>query len=163
MKNASIKTPAFFLKAVIALAGIGTVAFLLWEPHAEGVNAHATTLSEIYFDDSFLAYAYIASIPFFVALYQAFRLLRYAGRNDIFSPSSIRALRTIRYCAMVMIPLIAIGVVWLLSGESDDRPPILGMGIITTLLSIIVAATASVFERNVQHAIEIQSENDLTV
>ena len=56
-----------FLQIVIVLIGIGVLALLLWEPHIEGRNAHAT-LFEIYFKDPFLAYAYIASITFFVAL-----------------------------------------------------------------------------------------------
>lgn len=68
------KGPAIFLQTVIVLIGIGALAFMLWEPHIEGRNAHAT-LFEIYFKDPFLAYAYIASTPFFVALYQAFKLL----------------------------------------------------------------------------------------
>lgn len=63
-----------FLQAVIVLLGIGALALMLWEPHLEGRNAHATTF-EIYFNDPFLAYAYVASIPFFTALYQAFKVL----------------------------------------------------------------------------------------
>jgi hypothetical protein len=51
---------------------------MLWEPHVEGVNAHAT-LFEKYFNP-FVVYAYVASIPFFVALYQAFKVLGYAVR-----------------------------------------------------------------------------------
>lgn len=39
-----------------------------------GAAAHAT-LFEIYFKDPFLAYAYVASIPFFAVLCQAFRTL----------------------------------------------------------------------------------------
>jgi hypothetical protein len=62
-----------FLQVVIVLLGVGVLALLLWEPHVEGVNAHAT-LFEMYFNP-FIAYAYIGSIPFFVALYQAFKLL----------------------------------------------------------------------------------------
>ena len=54
-------SPAF-LQFVIALVGIGALALLLWDPHIEGRNAHAT-LFEIYFKDPFLACAYIASIP----------------------------------------------------------------------------------------------------
>ncbi len=73
-----------FLQIVIVLIGIGALALMLWEPHTEGRNAHAT-LFEIYFRDPFLAYAYIASISFFVALYQAFKLLGYAGSNTVFS------------------------------------------------------------------------------
>src|SRR5215213_4661719 len=81
-----------FLKAVLVLIGIGTLALMLWEPHIEGRNAHAT-LFEMYFKDPFLAYAYIVSIAFFVALYQAFKVLGYAGQNKVFSPAAVRAVR----------------------------------------------------------------------
>ena len=43
-----------FLKTVLVLIGIGAVALLLWEPHIEGRNAHAT-LFEIYFNDPFFS------------------------------------------------------------------------------------------------------------
>jgi hypothetical protein len=59
---------------VIVLFGIGVLAFMLWEPHLEGRNVHAS-LFQIYFKDPFLAYAYVASIPFFVGLYQAINVL----------------------------------------------------------------------------------------
>lgn len=143
---------ASFLKALVILLGIGALAFLLWQPHVEGVNAHATTLSEIYFDDPFLAFAYIASAPFFMALYQAFILLNHIGQNNVFSKDSVRALRTIKYCATVMIAFIAIGVTWLMLGESDDRPPIIAMGTVATLISLAIAFTAATFEKKVQHA-----------
>ncbi|MEK7529195.1 MAG: hypothetical protein AAB592_05500 [Patescibacteria group bacterium] len=62
------RSSTIFLQTVIVLIGIGALAILLWEPHLEGVNANATTLSEIYFDDPFLALVYIWSIPFFMEL-----------------------------------------------------------------------------------------------
>src|SRR5215813_5491420 len=97
MKKLSLVVPTIFLQAVVVLIAIGALALLLWEPHVEGRNAHATPF-EVYFNDPFLAYAYIASIPFFVALYQAFKVLGYAGQNRIFSPAAVKALRTIKYC-----------------------------------------------------------------
>ena len=66
-----------FLQVIVVALGIGAVALLLWEPHIEGRNAHATNF-EIYFKDPFLVLVYIGSIPFFAALYQAFKLLGYA-------------------------------------------------------------------------------------
>ena len=39
-----------FLQIVIVLIGIGALALVLWEPHIEGRNAHATVF-EIYFKD----------------------------------------------------------------------------------------------------------------
>src|SRR5262249_9421525 len=88
-----------FLQMVIVLIGIGALAIMLLEPRVEGRNAHATNF-EIYFKDPFLAYAYIASIPFFVALYQGFKVLGYAGQNRVFSQAAVKALRTIKFCAI---------------------------------------------------------------
>ena len=98
------------------LIGIGALALMLWEPHIEGRNAHAT-LFEIYFKDPFLAYAYIASIPFFVALYQAFKVLGYAGQNKVFSQAAVKALRTIKYCAIAIIGFVAVGVIFIMFGD----------------------------------------------
>src|SRR6476469_9288475 len=95
-----------FLQIVIVLIGVGALALMLWEPHLEGRNAHATPF-EIYFKDPFLAYAYVASIPFFAALYQAFRLRGYAGQNKVFSQRAVKALRTIKLCAIAIIGFVA--------------------------------------------------------
>src|SRR3989440_2737377 len=140
------KSSTVFLQVVIVLIGIGTVALLLWEPHPEGRNVNAT-LFEIYFKDPFLAYAYIGSIPFFVALYQAFKLLGYIGRNEVFSQRSVRALRTIKYCALAVIGFVAVSVVFMVNGDRDDRPGGTFMRILITFPSIVVAAAAATFER----------------
>jgi hypothetical protein len=105
-----------FLQVVIVLIGIGAFALLLWEPHIEGRNVHAT-LFEIYFKDPFLAYAYIASSPFFVALYQAFKVLGYAGQNMIFTQAAVKALRTIKYCALSIIGFVAVGEIFIMLGQ----------------------------------------------
>src|SRR6267378_6714922 len=101
-----------FLQAVILLLGVGVFALLLWEPNLEGRNAHAT-LFEIYFKDPFLAYAYIGSIPFFVALYQAFKVLGYVRQNKTFSQATVKALRTIKYCAIAIIGFVAVSVIFM--------------------------------------------------
>lgn len=150
-----------FLQMVIVLIGIAALAFLLWEPHVEGVNAHAT-LFEMYFN-SFVAYVYIGSIPFFVALYQAFKLLGYAGRNEVFSQRSVRALRTLKYCALAIIGVVAVSVFFMIGGDRDDRPAGVFMRVLITFPSIVVAAAAAMFERILQNAVDMKSENDLTV
>jgi hypothetical protein len=151
-----------FLQVVIVLLGVGVLALLLWEPNLEGRNVNAT-LFEIYFKDPFLAYAYIGSIPFFVALYQAFKLLGYIRRNEIFSQRSVRALRTIKYCALAIIGFVAVSVIFMIFGDRDDRPAGVFMRILITFPSIVVAIAAAVFERILQNAEDIKSENDLTV
>ncbi len=151
-----------FLQIVIVLIGIGALALMLWEPHTEGRNAHAT-LFEIYFRDPFLAYAYIASISFFVALYQAFKLLGYAGSNTVFSQAAIKSLRTIRFCAIAIVGFVAIGEIVIVLSDSDDRAGGLFMGILITFGSTVIATTAAMFERILQNAVDLKSESDLTV
>src|SRR3990167_8698593 len=106
LKAPSMKrSSTIFLQVVIVLVGIGTLALMLWEPHLEGRNAHAT-LFAIYFKDPFLAYVYIGSIPFFVALYQAIKVLRYVRQNKTFSQAVVNALRIIKYCAFITVGAI---------------------------------------------------------
>src|SRR5258706_11869021 len=101
-----------FLQVVIALLGVGVLALLLWEPQVEGRNLHATQL-EIYFKDPFLAYIYLAFVPFFVGLYQASKILGYARRNEIFFQRSAPALRIIKYCALTTAIFILEAVAYL--------------------------------------------------
>src|SRR3954454_17016628 len=122
------KGSTIFLQAVIVLIGIGSLALLLWEPHLEGRNAHAT-LFQIYFKDPFLAYAYTASIAFFVALYQAFKVLGYVRENKVFSQAAVKALRTIKYCALAIIGFVAVGEIFILLHASDDRAGGVFMGV----------------------------------
>jgi hypothetical protein len=142
MKRSSAKA----LQIVTVLIGFGALALLLWEPHLEGRNAHATFF-EIYFKDPFLSYAYVASLSFFVALYQAFKVLGYAGQNRLASPEAVRSLRTIRFCAIALIGFVAVGEMFILASDSDDRAGGVFMGILIALGSIAIAAVAAKFER----------------
>jgi hypothetical protein len=151
-----------FLKAVLVLVGIGALALMLWEPRIEGRNAHAT-LFEIYFQDPFLAYVYLASLPFFVALYQAYIVLGSAGRDAVFSASAVRSLRTIKYCAMAIIAFVAVSVLFMVYGDPDDRPAGLFMRILIAFPAIVIATAMAVLERILQNAVDLKSENDLTV
>jgi hypothetical protein len=156
------RSSTVFLQVVTVLIGIGAFALLLWEPQIEGRNVHAT-LFEIYFKDPFLAYAYIGSIPFFMALYQAFKVLGYAGHNKVFSQRAVNALRTIKYCGITIIGFVAGGEIFIMLSNSDDRAGGVFMGILITFGSIVIATAAAMFERLLQNALDLKSENDLTV
>lgn len=157
------RSSTIFLQIVIVLIGIASLALLLWEPQIEGVNAHATNF-EIYFKDPFLALVYIGSVPFFVALYQAFKVLGYAGQNKIFSQAAVKALRTIKYCALAIIGFVVVEEIFImLNHGSDDAAGGVFMGVLITFGSIVIATAAAMFERILQNAVDIKSENDLTV
>lgn len=158
------KGSTVFLQVVIVLIAIGAVALLLFEPRVEGRNAHAT-LFQIYFNDPFLAYAYTGSIAFFVALYQAFRLLGYVRKSEVFSSQSVKALRTIKYCALSVVVFLAGAEAYFFvrRRDSDDIAGGVMMGLLLIFISVVVATAAAVFEKTLQSAVDLKSENDLTV
>ncbi len=159
------RSSTVFLQGVIVLIGLGALALLLWEPQIEGVNAHATNF-EIYFKDPFLALVYTGSIPFFVALYQAFKVLGYVGQNKVFSPEVVKALRTIRYCALAIIGFVVVEEIFILvmnKGDNDNPGAPIFLGLLITFPSIVVATAAAMFERILQKAVDMKSEQDLTV
>lgn len=159
------RTSTIFLQVVIVFIGIGVLALMLGEPHLEGRNANATTF-EIYFKDPFLAYAYAASLAFFVALYQAFKLLGYVRQNKTFSKGAVRSLRTIRYCALILVVFIlgAEGYFFtVMRGKGEDIAGGVAVGFVMMIVSVIAATAAGLFERTLQNAVDIKSENDLTV
>jgi len=159
-----MKRNTIFLQLVIVLIGIGAFTFMLWEPHIEGRNAHAT-LFEIYFKDPFLAYAYIASIPFFVALYQVFNVLGYVRQNKVFSQTTVKALRIIKYCIITIIGFVAVSIIFIypMFGDIDDRPQGVSMRIVIAFASIVIAAAVGMFEQILKDAMNINFEKDLAV
>jgi hypothetical protein len=152
------RSTTIFLQIVIVLVGVGALAFMLWEPHLEGRNAHAT-LFEIYFKDPFLAYAYVASIAFFVALFQAFTLFGSIGRGQLFSLDSVRAVRTIKYCSIALVTLIAAAVAYLFIAVRgrDDIAGGVAIGLLMILVFAVVAAAAAVSQRRLQTAVDVKT------
>jgi len=158
------RSSTIFLQVVITLLGVGGLAALLWEPQVEGRNVHATQF-EIYFKDPFLAYIYVAFVPFFVGLYQAIKMLGYVRRDEAFSPRAVRALRTIKYCAIAVAIFIlgAEAYIFIFVRGTDDVAGGVMMGVFIIFVSAVIGTAAAVFERILQNAVDIKSENDLTV
>ncbi|HEY8935429.1 MAG TPA: DUF2975 domain-containing protein [Cyclobacteriaceae bacterium] len=152
-----------FLQAVIVLIGIVVLAVLIRFPLTEGRAANLDLFS--IYADPFILYGYLASIVFFVALYKAFKLLGYIGQNKVFSSNSVRTLKSIKYCAIILSILIVIAGVYIkiFHNEKDDPAGFLAICIVTTFASIVVATAAAIFERILQKAIDMKSENDLTI
>ena len=157
------KSSTIFLQVVIILIGIVTLIVMIRFPLTEG-RAVNLDLFSIY-SDPFIVYGYLASIPFFVALYQAFTLLGYIGKNKVFSLSSVKALRNIKYCAIIQNILIVMAILYIRTSRNIDDDPagFIVIGILATFVSIVIATAAAVFERTTQNAVDIKSENDLTV
>ena len=157
------KTSTIFLQVVIVLIGIVALVILIRFPLTEG-RATNLDLVSIYLDP-FILYGYAASIAFFIALYKVFKLLGYIGQNKVFSSNSVKALKSIKYCAIVLSILIAMAGVFIKvsHNKEDDPAGFLAICILTTFIAVVVATAAAIFEKILQNAIDMKSENDLTI
>lgn len=107
---------------------------------------------------------YVPAIPFFVALYQAMKLLHYIDKNIAFSDLSVESLMNIKYCAIIISALFTVGMPYIyLVAESDDAPGVILIGLIIIGASITIATFAGLLQELLRNAIEMKSENDLTV
>jgi hypothetical protein len=158
MKRIMKRSTTIFLQIIVILVGLGTLTLMLWEPHLEGRNAQAT-LFEVYFQDPFLAYAYAASIAFFLGLYNAFKLLGYKRQTNGSSERSVKAWRTIKYCAITLV--VAVGAaeayLFIVQRGKDDIAGGMAIGHFMILISTMAAIIANVFEKRLRRAADIKS------
>ncbi|WP_028550786.1 DUF2975 domain-containing protein [Paenibacillus sp. UNC451MF] len=107
---------------------------------------------------------YVSAIPFYIALYKAFRLLSYIDKNKAFSQISVEALKNIKYFAITISSLYVVMMPFIyLVAEKDDAPGLIIIGMVPIFASMVIAVFAAVLQRLLQEAIDIKSENDLTV
>ena len=142
------------------LIGIVTLAIMIRFPLTEG-RAENLDLFRVYLDP-FILYGYAASIAFFVALYKAFKLLGYIGQNEVFSLNSVKNLRSIKHCAIVLgILIVTMGIyIRIFHARDDDPAGFLAICIVTTFVSVVVATAVAVFEKILKNGMDIKSENE---
>lgn len=153
-----------FLKIAVIFSGIPVLVLCIFL-----VPELANFAAELYPDSAYMKYLvfidlYATTIPFYFALYQAFRLLSYIDKNKAFSELSVRALKNIKYCAFSISILYVVGMpLFYLIAEMDDAPGIILIGMVMIFASFVIAVFAAVLQKLLKEAIDIKSENDLTI
>ena len=84
--------------------------------------------------------------------------------NKAFSQAAVNTLKNIKFASLSLIAFIAIALIFIrfAAGGDDIAGPTM-LGIIVSFAVAVVATAAAVFERLLQNAVNIKSENDLTV
>lgn len=159
-----MKRETLFLKVVVFLMGLPVLAlsiFVLPEI-AEFFAELNPTLDFLQYP--FLIGLYVTVIAFFAALYQTLRLLSYIDKNEAFSDLSVMALKNIKYCAITISALFVVFMPLIyLMAEIDDAPGLILIGMVIIFGSMVIAVFAAVLQKLLKNAIDIKSENDLTV
>jgi len=153
-----------FLRLVISLIAIAALAVCIFLLPRLVAQEAAKTPETAYLVYLFLVGAYVMAIAFFVALYQAFKLLTYIDGDKAFSELSVRALRHIKYSAITIGILMVAGIAAIMvlcAGTGEDIAGVVMVGLIITFASSVVAAIAAVLQKQVHKAIDIKSERPL--
>lgn len=156
-----------FLKIAVIIIGLPVLALCIFAlPQLSGTAiAEAVKGARLgYVILGLLTVMYVSAIPFYLALYQAFRLLTYIDKNQAFSELSVGALKKIRNYTVAIsgLYMIALPLVYIIA-EWDDAPGLILVGLVMVGASIVVAVFAAVLQKLLKVAIEIKTENDLTV
>ena len=107
---------------------------------------------------------YVTAIPFFYAIYHILKLLGYIDTNKAFSQLSINFFRHIKYSASLISILYSLGMPYIFyAADKDDAPGVVVIGLVFVFAPMVVAVFASVMQKLLQNALDLKSENDLTV
>lgn len=158
------KSSTVFLKVVIYLMGLTIL----------GISVIATPQIVSHISDSpsmvqWVVYPIVVgvlltTIPFYMALYQALKLLRLIDNNEAFSESAVLTLKKIKQCALIItgIYILIMPFIYIFA-EKDDAPGAIIIGLAPLLASLIIAVFASLLQKLLKSALTIKLENDLTV
>lgn len=152
------QSSTLFLRVVVLILGLLVLALCAIALPAGIMSDHVGYYRPI------LLGLYAPALPFFFALYQALKLLGYIDRNEAFSKFSVDVLKNIKYCALAISVLFAVGMPYIYyAANRDDAPGVLLIGLVIMGASLVMAVFAAVLQKLLQNAIAIKSENDLTV
>jgi hypothetical protein len=147
-----------FLKSIVILIGLIVLALCIF------VLPTGISSDRVGYYRPILIGMYLPAMPFFIALYQALKLLELIDTGKAFSVLSVKALKHIKYCALIISALYVVGSPYIYyAAERDDAPGVLAIDLIIVGASIVIAVFAAMLEMLLKNAVAIKSDNDLTV
>ncbi len=105
---------------------------------------------------------YFTTVPFYFALYQSLKLLRYIKNEHAFSEAAYRTLGTIQKCAITIMAAYLSGSIALFS-QNALHPGIAIVGLAIIFATIVISVFSAVLQELLKSALELKDENDLTV
>ncbi|GAF11096.1 membrane protein [Bacillus sp. JCM 19046] len=150
------------LRTTIILIGIIIlVASIFYLPYL--ANETATNFPEYaHLKYPILIGLYLTLLPFNYALYQSLKLLTHIKRNQVFTVLSTKALRMIRNSAFIIIGIYLLGGLFLFI-QNALHPGIILLGLVIVFTSTVICAFSGLLQKVLQKAIDMKSENELTI
>ncbi len=153
-----------FLRIVIFILGLPILAACFYVYPIVTLRGSEILPQFAFMRIPYLTILYVASLLYFFALYQGFRLLNYIDQNNAFSDLSVKALSNIKISALCITGLLVTFMpVAYTVGDMDDAPGIIILAAAIVFIPLVISVFAALLEKLLHEAIQIKSENDLTV
>lgn len=105
---------------------------------------------------------YFTGIPFFIAVFHVFKLLKLIEKDKTFTMNSIQSLGIISKCSIAEIILYFIGIIYLYVNEAM-QPGIVLLGLLIMFVAFIIYVFIEILKELLLKAVEIKTENELTI
>ncbi|WP_027963726.1 DUF2975 domain-containing protein [Halalkalibacillus halophilus] len=155
---------SFFLKIVLILLSLPIIALAIFGfPFiAEAVAESFPQIGTL--EVLVMGYLYVITFPYFLALFQSYRLLTLIDGKETFSDQAINALKVIKICGFWIAGMFLIAmplVVYM--GSVHNAFEIVIAGSVIIIISIVISAFAFVLQSLLDDVVNSKKENELTV
>ncbi|MEC1177379.1 DUF2975 domain-containing protein [Metasolibacillus meyeri] len=159
-----MKKQTLFLKAALLILALPVLALCLigFPMLVMNMTKNGWELASVMY--GIVALLYGTALAYFMALYQALKLLNFIDDHSAFSYDSVIALKKIKWSAFTITGLYVISMPLLyIVAEYDDAPGIILIGLVLGATALVVGVFAAVLQQLLTNAIDMKNENDLTI
>ncbi|MDO5063007.1 MAG: DUF2975 domain-containing protein [Peptostreptococcaceae bacterium] len=153
---------SIWLKALLAVSGILGLFLCFGLAPNVGLNLAKMDPSRKYMFWPCLIFIWIACIPIYMALYQAWMIFTNVGEDNSFCEDNMLRLKKISRLSIVVVMMYSLAAFGLLFMNLVSIYIFLAIFVIL-FASIFVAVSSAVLSHLVNKAVELKNENDLTI
>lgn len=158
------KGSTMFLRLAVSIIGLGVFALCVYLLPIMWTDTYSEYPRDGYAVRAVAAAMYVSAVPFYIGIYQGWRVLDAIDKNKIFSAQSVRALGIIALCAGIISFVYALSLPFFhLWARHVDAPGLMVIGLFLVGMPLIISVAIWLLRRLLIEAITIKSENDLTV
>lgn len=151
-----------FLRAVLVILGVGILGFaVFYLPYfAELAAAYYEDLA--FLKTPILIFVYISAVPFYIALFQGYKICNTIVNNNPFSTGNLKSFKIASFSALAVSVMYfaGTGVFAILKVE---RPILYIVFVLIGVCALVFTLLCEVLNQLLSKAIELREENDLTV
>lgn len=152
------------MRLAVSVIGLGVLALCVSLLPLMWTHAYNEYPQDGYAIRVVVAAMYASTIPFYIGIFNGWRVLNAIDKNKTFSKESINALGTVALCAAVISLFYMISLpffyIW---AQHVDAPGLMVIGLFLAGMPLVISVAIGLLRRLLIEAIKIKSENDLTV